>query len=450
MNTQPQKLSLFGRFTRVMDRLIQNYLPDPLAIVLLLTLFVFVLGVFASGSTPTEMIGYFGDGFWGLLKFAMQMALVLVTGHVLASTAVFSKALSALAGLAKTSGQAIILATLVAMVASWINWGFGLVIGAFFARRLAKEVPDVDYRVLIASAYSGFLIWHAGLSGSVPLTAATPGNFLEEEVGLVATSETIFAPFNLILLATLVVVLPLINRLMLNHGGPTTYAKDIDFPEDEIESDITKADLTPAEKLERTKSLGWIAGIFGVSFIVLQIISGKFALNLNSLNFIFLFVALALHGSVRNFSQAVARAVSGVGGILIQFPFYAGVMGMMVGSGLAAGLTSFFVEQATADAMPALAFLSAGFVNVLVPSGGGQWAVQGPIMIPAAEALGADVPRVIMAVAWGDAWTNMIQPFWALPALAIAGLSARDIMGFCLVVLLVSGAVLLTGLTFLP
>ena len=125
-------------------------------------------------------------------------------------------------------------------------------------------------------------------------------------------------------------------------------------------------------------------------------------------------------------------------------------MGMMVGSGLAAGLTSLFVERASAELLPVLAILSAGLVNVLVPSGGGQWAVQGPIMIPAAEALGTDVSRVVMAVAWGDAWTNMIQPFWALPALAIAGLAARDIMGFCVVTLLLSGAVLALGLTFLP
>ncbi|MCE8006978.1 TIGR00366 family protein [Aestuariivita sp.] len=440
--------TLFGRLTGAIDRAIQAYLPDPLAIVLLLTLFVFVLGIATGGGTPVEMVVYFGEGFWGLLEFAMQMALVLVTGHVLASTPVFSRALTALARLARSPGTAIILATLVAMAASWINWGFGLVIGAFFARRLAQEVPDVDYRVLIASAYSGFLIWHAGLSGSVPLTAATPGNFLEDTVGLVPTSETLFAPFNLILIRVLVLILPLINRLMLNHGGPTTFAHQIDFPED-AGTGGTRPD-TPAARLEHAPWLGWFVGAFGIAFVVWQIAAGTFALTLNSINFIFLFAALALHGSVHSFSQAVGHAVSGVGGILIQFPFYAGVMGMMVGAGLAAGLTDLFVERADASTLPLFAFLSAGFVNVLVPSGGGQWAVQGPIMLPAAETLGADIPRVVMAVAWGDAWTNMIQPFWALPALAIAGLKARDIMGFCLVTLLMSGAVLMIGLTFLP
>lgn len=173
--------SLFGRFTGALDTAIRNYLPEPLVIVILLTLFVFVTGVATGGGTPMEMVVHFGDGFWGLLSFSMQMALVLVTGFVLASTPLFKSLLGWLARRSKTPGQAIILVTLVALVASWINWGFGLVIGAFFAEQLAREVPDVDYRVLIASGYSGFLVWHAGLSGSVPLTAATPGNFLEAE-----------------------------------------------------------------------------------------------------------------------------------------------------------------------------------------------------------------------------------------------------------------------------
>lgn len=443
------KPSAFGRFTGALDTFIQNYLPEPLVIVVLLTFLVFAAGLLSGGGTPVEMIGYFGDGFWGLLTFAMQMALVLVTGFILASTPFFSRVLGALARRAKTPARAIVMVTLVALLASWVNWGFGLVIGAFFAKCLAREVPEVDYRVLIASGYSGFLIWHAGLSGSVPLTAATPGNFLEGDIGLIPAAETIFAPFNLILIGAMVILLPILNRLMLNHGGPTTYARDIAFLDESAATELPAA-KTPAEKLERSPWLGWGIGFFGLTFTAWQVLAGQFALTLDSVNFIFLFLGLALHGSARAFLAALDEAVKGVGGILIQFPFYGGIMGMMVGSGLAAGLTELFVSNANAAVLPVLAFLSAGFVNVLVPSGGGQWAVQGPIVMPAAEALGADSARVLMAVAWGDAWTNMIQPFWALPALAIAGLSARDIMGFCVVTLIVSGAVLMLGLTFLP
>ena len=442
---------LVGRLTGALDAFIQRWLPEPLVIVIALTFLVFVAGMLA-GSSPVAMVGYFGDGFWDLLTFAMQMALVLVTGFVVASTPLFERAMGRLARVASTPGQAILLVTAVSLAACLVNWGFGLVIGALFAKRLAREVPDTDYRVLIAAGYSGFLVWHAGLSGSVPLTAATPGNFLEDEVGLIPIGETIFAPFNLILLAVICIGLPFLNRLMLSHGGPVLRAGDVrlgDDPEDPTSRpDITPR--TPAQWLERTPWLGWAAGAFGLSFVAILVLRGEFALTLDTVNFIFLFAALALHGSARNFLVALDEAVKGVGGILIQFPFYAGVMGMMVGSGLAAGLTDLFVSGANATVLPVLAFLSAGAVNVLVPSGGGQWAVQGPIIMPAAEALGADKARVVMAIAWGDAWTNMIQPFWALPALAVAGLSARDIMGFCVLVLMASGVVLGLGLTFLP
>ncbi|UWQ18959.1 short-chain fatty acid transporter [Jannaschia sp. M317] len=438
-----------GRLTGALDAFIQRWLPEPLVIVILLTFFVFAAGILFEGASPVAMIGYFGDGFWNLLTFAMQMALVLVTGFVFASTPLFGRLLGAIARRASTPGQAIVLVTLVSLAASFVNWGFGLVIGALFAKRLAREVPEVDYRVLIAAGYSGFLIWHAGLSGSIPLTAATPGNFLEDEIGLIPASETIFAPFNLILLAVIAVGLPFLNRTMLNHGGRVVRAGDLHLEDADEGTPHVKAD-TPAARLETARWLGWGIGGFGLAYIALQVLTGAFALTLNTVNFAFLFAGLLLHGSARNFLDALDAAVKGVGGILIQFPFYAGVMGMMVGSGLAASLTDLFVGGANATVLPVLAFLSAGIVNVLVPSGGGQWAVQGPIVMPAAEALGADKARVLMAIAWGDAWTNMIQPFWALPALAVAGLSARDIMGFCVLVLFVSGAVLMLGLTFLP
>jgi short-chain fatty acids transporter len=441
--------SLLGRVTSALDRMMQAYLPDPLVIVIGLTFLVFGAGIAVEGATPADMAGYFGGGVWNLLGFSMQMALILVTGFILASSPLFSWLLGRLARLARSPSQAIVLVTLVAMAASWLNWGFGLVIGALFAKRLGQEVPDTDYRVLVAAGYSGFLIQHAGLSGSVPLTAATPGNFLEGEIGLYSTAETIFAPFNLILVGAMVVLLPLVNRMMLDHGGPVTRSGDV-LHEDQDAPAPEARPTSPASRLEHARWLGLLIGAFGLSHVALQVAGGAFALTLDTVNYVFLFLGLALHGSAAAFLGALKEAVRGVGGILIQFPFYAGVMGMMVGSGLATSLTDAFVSGASATLLPLLAFLSAAVVNVLVPSGGGQWAIQGPIIMPAAQSLGADEARVVMAVAWGDAWTNMIQPFWALPALAVAGLSARDIMGFCVVVLLVSGAVLVPGLLFLP
>ncbi len=438
---------IFGHITSALDGLVRRYLPDPFVIVLLLTVAVFVAGLAFTDAGPVALTQYWGEGFWDLLTFAMQMMLVLVTGFILASTPIFKRLLGKIAALASTPGQAIILVTVVALTASWINWGFGLVIGALFARRLAQEVPDVDYRLLIASAYSGFVIWHGGLSGSVPLTAATEGNFLEETIGIIPASETIFAPFNLIIVAVLFVVIPLTNRMMMGHGGKTVLGREVDFGD---ETEVQPTPETPAERLEHSAVVSIAAGILGLAYIAYYAWETGYKLNLNILNFTFLFLGILLHGTPRRFLDCLADAVKGVGGILVQFPFYAGVMGIMVGSGMAEALTEWFVSIASATTLPVIAFFSAGFVNVLVPSGGGQWAVQGPVMMPAAIELGADKARVAMAVAWGDAWTNLIQPFWALPALAIAGLNARDIMGFCLIVLIVTGFVITMGLTFLP
>ena len=443
-----QRRTAFGAMTAVFDGLVRRYLPDPFVIVLVLTVIVFGCGLAFTDSGPVELVNAWGQGFWDLLKFAMQMMLVLVTGYVLASTPIFKRLLGRIARLASTPGQAILLVTVVALAASWVNWGFGLVIGALFARQLAQEVGDVDYRLLIASAYSGFVVWHGGLSGSVPLTAATSGNFLEEEIGLIPASETIFAPFNLIIVAALFVVIPLVNRAMLGHGGDTVMARDIDFGEDD-EAEKDEA-ATPAERLERSRIVSIAVGVLGLGYVAAYAWETGYKLNLDILNFTFLFLGILLHGTPRRFLDCLADAIKGVGGILIQFPFYAGLMGVLVGSGMAASLTEWFVSVATEATLPVIAFLSAGFVNVLVPSGGGQWAVQGPIMMPAAIELGADKARIAMAVAWGDAWTNLIQPFWALPALAIAGLNARDIMGFCLALLIVTGVVISLGLTFLP
>lgn len=439
--------SLANRFTSALDRGVQKWLPDPLVIVLAITIIIFLCGIIFQGAGPVAMLTYWGDGFWALLSFAMQMMLVLVTGHVLASSPVVKNSLDKLAGFAKTPGQAIVLVTLVAMTASWVNWGFGLVVGALFARAVGRKVPATDYRVLIASAYSGFLIWHAGFSGSVPLTAATAGNFLEQAIGLIPTSQTIFAPFNLIIVALLIVILPLVNRSFLNHGGKVVLAGDVMLEEEKTEKPVTS---TPAERLENSRLLSIGASVIGLGYVVVYFVNNGFSLNLNIVNMLFLFLGILLHGTPRNYLNALQDAISGTAGILIQFPFYAGIMGMMTGSGMAASITTFFISIASATTLPLIAFFSAGFVNILVPSGGGQWAVQGPIMMEAAKTLSADIPRVAMAVAWGDAWTNMIQPFWALPALGIAGLKARDIMGFCIVILAISGVVIGAGLLLLP
>lgn len=446
---------MFKAITNFFVHLVQRYLPDAFLFAVLLTLLVFVLGIVFTPSTPIDMVAYWGEGFWELLTFAMQMTLIVVTGYILANTPPVKALLSNIASLAKTPGHAIILVTVVSAIACLINYGFGLVVGALFATHLSRVVPTVDYRLLVASAYSGYLIWHGGLSGSVPLTIATEGHFLEEKLGIIPITETLFSSYNLFIVISLIITLPILNRLLLNTIDKPTPASVVlreqaAALEPERAEDVTTAAhiSTPAERIENSTLLSMLIGLLGIAFVIRHFVINGFDLNINIINFIFLFLGILLHKTPRRFLNSVTEGVKNAGGIIIQFPFYAGIMGMMSSSGLSELLSVIFVNISTEFTFPLLTFISAGIVNMFVPSGGGQWAVQGPIMIDAAMALGVDTAKTAMAVAWGDAWTNMIQPFWTLPLLAIAGLKVRDILGFCVIVLLWGFVPIAIGLLF--
>ncbi|MGM0614345.1 MAG: short-chain fatty acid transporter [Pseudomonadota bacterium] len=426
-------------------KLVERYLPDPYIFVLLLTIIAAVAAIAVERQTPLAVLRMWGDGFWNLLTFSMQMLLVLVTGFMLASSPPVKRLLQKLANVAKSPGGAILLVTYVSLAASWINWGFGLVVGALFAKELAKLIR-VDYRLLVASAYSGFVVWHGGLAGSVPLTIATDGHFTADQIGVIGTGSTIFAFFNLAIVVCMFIAIPLVNRLMLPDEKDSVYVdpKRLSDDTDELRVRMTR----PAERLENSVTLAWLVGIPGLLFLLDHFILRGGGLNLNVVNFLFLFLAIVLHRTPRSLLTSLNEAIKGGAGIVIQFPFYAGIMAIMVQSGLATSMSEWLVSFATETSLPFWTFLSAGIVNLFVPSGGGQWAVQAPVMLPAAEALGADIPRIAMAVAWGDAWTNLLQPFWALPVLAIAGLKAKDIMGFCLIQLFITGAIISAGLVW--
>ncbi len=434
--------------------MVQRFLPDAFLFAIILTFAVFLLGVFFTNSSPIQMVEYWGTGFWDLLAFAMQMSLIVVTGYILANTPIVKKLLSKISKLANTPEQAILLVTFVASIACLINYGFGIVVGALFAIHVAKRVPTVDYRVLMASAYSGFLLWHGGLSGSIPLLIATPGHFLEDTMGVIPVTETLFSSFNLFIVFVLLFTLPFLNRFLmksrnsLHNTDASQWQSDISDDSKDSQTITSTDKLTPAERLENSQIVSLIIGLMGLAFIVYHFVANGFDLNINIVNFIFLFLGIIFHKTPRRFLDSATGAVKNAGGIIIQFPFYAGIMGMMVTSGLSEQMSLWFVSISTDFTLPLFTFISAGIVNFFVPSGGGQWAVQGPIMIPAALEIGADTAKTAMAVAWGDAWTNMIQPFWALPLLAIAGLKVRDIMGFCVMILLYSFIPISIGLLF--
>lgn len=424
-----------------------KYLPDPFLFAIILTFIVFLAGVAFTGQGFKDMMLNWANGFWGLLPFTMQMAMVLVLGNTMASAKIFKRGLKRIASTAKTPTRAIMITAFISAISCWINWGFGLVIGALLAKEIARQVKGVDYRLLIASAYSGFIVWHGGISGSIPLAitavgadgaVANTGGSLTEAV---STSLTIFSPMNLILSAIIIIGLPFVCRAMMPDKEHTIEVSPNLLLEEE---EIVYETKTPADKLEQSRIIWGLVLILGFSYIIYNIAMNKMnALNLNFVNFIFMFVGILLHGNLKRYIDAFGASAKSCAGILLQFPFYAGIQGMMVGAvagvSLAGLISTFFVGIATTKTFPLFTFLSAGIVNFFVPSGGGQWAVQGPIMMPAGLELGIPAAKTAMAIAWGDAWTNMIQPFWALPALGIAGLSAKDIMGYCVITLLFSG-----------
>lgn len=451
---------ILRKFTQAFVFLASKCLPDSFVLVAILSLVVFCLTYFTTKQDVISIINHWGNGAWSLLGFSMQMALVLVLGQALANARLVSSFLRRLSSLPKGSFASIVLVTLLSLLTNWINWGFGLVISAIFAKEIAKNVKGVDYRLLIASAYSGFVVWHGGLSGSIPLSLATGGEDLRKiTLGVITQpiniSQTIFSSYNLIIIAVILVGLPFLLASVhpKKEDSVTIDPKLLSIEEKDIELIDHQKDKTLAHFLENSSLINYLLTIFGLVYLVNYFLSGG-GLTLNIVNMIFLLLGIFLHKTPIAYVRAISHSTKSAAGILLQFPFYAGIMGMMTGhnegqNSLASLLSLMFVNISNEHTLPLFTFLSAGIVNVFIPSGGGQWAIQAPIMLPAGASLGVDPSVVAMAIAWGDAWTNMIQPFWALPALAIAGLGAKDIMGYCVLTLLFVGLVVCFGFYFL-
>ena len=455
---------MFKKFTNGCVKLVQRFLPDAFVFCIILTIVVFIAAMPVAGMNPIEVANAWGSGVWGLLAFSMQMALVLVLGSALANAPAIKKLIVKLAGVPKKPVGAVAFVTVISAICCFINWGFGLIIGALLAKEVAKKIKGLDYRLIIAAAYSGFVIWHAGISGSIPLgmTALNADGVVDNTAGavteIVPTSQTIFSAWNLIMVLAVVVVVAFVNAKI--HPDPKDVVSiDPKLLEDAPDNTEVKArkDQTPAEKLENSMVLSYIVVVIGAIYLIYYFVNAGSILNalsLNIVNLIFLILGIAFHKTPISYVRAITESAESAGGIILQFPFYAGIQGMMVtvgsnGVSLASAISTAFVNISTPRTFPVLCYLAAGIVNFFVPSGGGQWAVQGPIMMPAGLELGVTPAVTAMGIAWGDAWTNMLQPFWALPALGIAGLGARDIMGYCAIVLIASGIVTALGFLFL-
>ncbi|ELZ95260.1 Short-chain fatty acids transporter [Haloferax mucosum ATCC BAA-1512] len=462
------------------SELVERYLPDAFVFAIILTGVAYALAfAFVSPGAETTLVGHASGvlmdgwygGFWNLLSFGMQMTLILMTGYALAQTRPVDVLLTKLARVPSTERGAAALVPVVAAGASFVHWGLGLVVGALFARKVATEVRGIDFPIVVAGAYAGFVVWHGGLAGSIPLLLNTEGNFLIE-AGILdttfGTGGTIFTAANLALVVVVgFLFLPALFALMY----PKSDAKKTPIDPAELEaaadggstaSATLGADTTLATRIEHSSVIGMGIGLVGLFAVGLYFLNGVQSgtmpwnnLNLNIVNFAFLFLGLSFHGTPKAYIEAIVEAVENVWGIILQFPFYAGIMGIMAyapdGSvSLATQIAQGMVAVAPDGTLPAVAFVTAGLVNFFVPSGGGEWAIIGETLVTAAKASGESIPRVAVAAAWGDAWTNMIQPFWAIPLLAISGLSVRDIMGYCVMVLLGVGVIVAVGVSVLP
>ena len=428
-----------GLFARIAER----WLPDAFVFAIILTSIAFIAGIVFTNSSPFDMMTYWGDGMWGLLTFTAQIITTFVLSYALALTKTVSSTLEKIAAIPKSPNSAILMVTFTALGASLISWAFGLVVAGIIAKLVAKKVLDVDYRVLVAAGYSGFLIWEGGLSSSPALFVATAGHIFEGEIGLIPISETLLSAVNIAIVVVLFFTLPFVMRLVHPKNPADRYIVEQSRLEDPVVEESSHEETNyPNDKIEKTRLIPLIGGFLGLSYLVNHFIANGFSLDLNTVNLIFLTAALLLFSNVRELAQGLLKSVSSVGQFVLQYPFYAGIMGMLSASGLAVLISNFFINISTGTTLPLWTFLSAGILNVFIPSGGGQWAVQAPLVIPAALEMGVDPAKVVMAVAWGDSWTNMIQPFWAIPLLAIAGLKIRDIMGYTMIALIYGGLVI--------
>ena len=450
-------------FAKKFEKVFRSILPSPFTIAVLLTFLTFVLALIFTensekGSHFFNLLSYWENGIWNntLLVFAFQMMLMLVLGHALALTKSVNSLIEKVTRYCNNTANAAAIISFLTIIVSLFNWGLGLIFGAIFARKVgehaSKKNIKLNYPLIGAAGYSGMMVWHGGLSGSAPIKVAEQGHLSSllsnsdfSFPDMISLSETIFSNMNLVISSLLLLILP----IGLFFIGKRNQGKLISISSEEIELKSTKFD--GAEKLDHSKILAYFLSfiILGYCFykaFLLPEIPSLSVINPNFINLSLLGMGLLLHSSFFNFTKAISSAISGAAGILIQFPLYFGIMGIMKDSGMVSIMSDFFVTISNETTFPIFTFISAGIVNIFVPSGGGQWAIQGPIIMEAASNLGVSFNKSIMALAYGDQLTNMLQPFWALPLLGITGLKAKEILPYTLYLFLMGMVIFIGGL----
>ncbi len=414
------------------------------------------MGIWLTPSGPLDMIFHWYDGFWNFLGFSMQMVFILLTGYVLAQSGPARRCMNRMAKAPKNAGQGLLLISAVTLVAGFINWGLGLVVGAVMAITVARDLKSrgikLHFPLAAAAGYLGLSIHSAGFSSTAPLISNTDDHFLFDMIGRIPFADTVLQPWNLIAVAVYLIVVPFVIKAMhpSDENVQEIHLKEELDSEAEVSNDAeilgyTDGKVPLAQRLENSVILMALVVVPGVIYIVYFFSTRGFDLNINFINFIFLIAGMFLYKTPGAYVKAMGKAAASASGIILQFPFYAGILGMMSLSGLIEVLANGMIMMSTQYTFPFLAFISAAIVNLFVPSAGGQWAIQGPILLEAGRALDVPVGVTIMAHQYGDQVTNMIQPFWALPLLGLTGLKAKDVLGYTVIVMFVG--MIIFGLT---
>ena len=446
------------QFAKKIESIFKKTLPAPFTIAVLLTFTTIVLALFVTENTHTKyniinILEFWERGIWypPLLVFAIQMMLMLVLGHVLALTKPINFIINKFTSSCTNTAKSASIITFFTLLVSFFNWGLGLIFGAIFARKVGefatKNNIKINYPLIGAAGYSGLMVWHGGISGSAPIKIAEEGHFLADKIGVISQSETIFSSMNITLSIILLITLPLLMYWL----GSNSKEKNIKLTISENKK--YNKTIYGAEKLNHSNLIAYLFGgiILLFAFYKAFVLPDKISTSIitpNYINLVLLGFGIVFHQNFYNFLKAIDNAIKGASGILIQFPLYFGIMGIMKDAGMVQIMSDFFVNISNEVTFPIFTFISAGVVNIFVPSGGGQWAIQGPIIIDAASQLGVSIPKSVMALAYGDQITNMLQPFWALPLLGITGLKAKEILPFTLI-LLIAGSVIFIGGLFI-
>ncbi|MFC4277676.1 short-chain fatty acid transporter [Achromobacter aloeverae] len=424
-----------SRLASFFTELMRKYLPDPFVFAIGLTLLSLLLAWGIEGQGLGAITREWGKGFWSLLAFTTQMAVILAMGYVLATAPLTDRLLDRIVSHVHQPRTAIIVATLVGGIGSYLNWGFGLVIGGVVAKKLATKVKGVHYPLIIAAAYSGFTMYGLGLSASIPVLIATPGHPLSKQMGVIPLSQTIFSTPMLLLSLAIIITLPLLNAWL--HPKNANEVTEIDPALDAAPAKAAGDEEdrgTLASRLNNSRILSLLIGIMGIAYVAFTFIDGG-SLDLNLINFIILFLGIILLGTPLAYVAKLNEGIKTIAGIILQYPFYAGIMAIMAGSGLVNTISQIFVDVATPGTLPFWGLISSFVINFFAPSGGGHWVIQGPFMIEAAKTIGSAIDQTSMSVMLGNAWNDLVQPFWILPALALSKLKLRDIMGYTVIMM---------------